>query len=49
MTFSSLFYGTSFAAGYLKLKYLTTMIWFDEYIGPKRSTATMSQFFDRGW
>ena len=34
---------TSFAAGNLDARSCTTMMWFLEGIGPKRSTATVSQ------
>ena len=42
MTFSAFLDDTSFAAGYLECRSPTTMIRFDEGIGPKRSTATIS-------
>ena len=43
---SALVNDTNFAAGYLEPKSCTMTTWLDEGIGPYRSTATISQFFD---
>ena len=47
MTLSAQVEFTSFGTGYLEDKSCTTMTWFDVGTGPKRSTATVSQFFVR--
>ena len=46
VTLSALVDDTNFAGGYLEPKSCTTTTWLDEGIGPYRSTATISQFFD---
>ena len=46
ITLSALVDDTNFAGGYLEPKSCTTTTWLDEGIGPYRSTATISQFFD---
>ena len=43
---SALVDDTNFAAAYLEPKSCTTTTWLEEGIGPYRSTATISQFFD---
>ena len=46
ITLSALVDDTNFAAGYLESKSCTKTTWLDEGIGPYRSSATISQFFD---